>query len=417
MRIFPSVMMAALLVLPGAAQARSKSAGKPHAEQAHAAKPVPKADTQLVYIGTFTNETGSPRSENHGQGIYAADLDLKTGTLSAPRLVAKIPSPSWMIIDQKRAILYTTNEYNGFGDDRSGSVSAFAIDKPSGALTLINTATANGAPTYIARDPSGKYIVTANYGEGSISVLKIRDDGGIGDVVDQIKTSGPRNPDTADDNPPGQFYVSSHAHPHPHMVGFDPSGRFMIANDAGLDQILVFKLDPATGKLAPNDPPAFVEKPGAAPRHYAFSPGGRAFYDVMEQDSRLAVYSFDPDKGSFALRQKLSTLPDGFAGSNLASELLITKDGNYLYVANRGHDTIVAFAVQKDGLVKKIGEVPCEAEYPRSIALDPSGRFLFSMNQRGDNVTVYAIDPRTHLPRFKQFLALGSPGSMAFVEK
>lgn len=428
MTILRGILAAALVMGAAPALAATKAPAKPapakHAAPAKApaksaakAKPAPRPATDLAYIGTFTNETGSPRSENHGQGLYAVELD-KDGKLVNLRLAAKTPSPSWLTIDQKRAILYAANEYNGFGEDRTGSISAFAIDRTTGVLDPINTASAFGAPTYVTRDPSGRFLLTANWTEGSITVLRIRPDGGVGEMTDQIKPTGPRNAESAADNPPGQLAASSHAHSRPHMIGFDPSGRYVIVNDAGLDQILVFKLDPATGRLTPNDPPAFAEKPGVAPRHFAFGPDGRAFYDLMEQNSRLGVYAFDPDKGSFTLRQKLSALPDGFQGSSLASELLIAKDGKYLYAANRTHDTITTFAVGKDGLVKRAGETHTQNDGPRSLAFSPDEKFIFSLNQRGDDVTVFHIDAKSREPVFTgQFLAVGSPGAMTFVEK
>lgn len=418
MRISYTALAAILaLTAPAAMAAPAKAPAAAKAAKPHAARTVPaKAPaTVLSYIGTFTNETGSPRSEDHGQGVYAVDLDTKTGHLSNLRLAAKTPSPSWMTIDQARGILYAANGYNGFGDERTGSVTAFTIDRKTGTLTPINTVGSGGAPIYIVRDPSGKYLVTANWNEGSISVLSIRADGGIGDLVDLYKPTGPKAPERAEDDPVGNYSASSHAHSRVHMVSFDPSGRYLIADDAGLDQVHVLKLDPATGKLSAAAT-SFAETPGAAPRHFAFSPNGKLFYNLLEQDSKLGVYAFDPDKGSFALKQKISNLPDGFEGSTLASELLITNDGKYLYAANRTHDTIVTYAVQKDGTVKKVGETACENDAPRSIALDLSEKFLYSQNQRGDDVTVFAINPKTHVPHFTgQAMAVGSPANMVFV--
>lgn len=196
------------------------------------------------------------------------------------------------------------------------------------------------------------------------------------------------------------------------MIGPDRSGQYVIGDDAGRDQIFVWKLDTNSGKL--NQVSLTKVLPGAAPRHFVFSPDGKTMYQLLEQDSRLAVFDFNAGK----LTQKgpsVSGLPDGYAGSNTASELLISKDGKRLYFGNRTEDSIATFSADGDH-VKRIANVPTEGDTPRSLALDPSGEFLYSLNQKADNVTAFRIGA-DGVPKFTgKYLPLGSPAAMVFLK-
>lgn len=372
------------------------------------------AATERAYIGTYTAEPGQRQPHNHGEGIYLVDVDTATGMLSNVRLVAKTPSPSWISLSPDGKYLYAGNEIGNFNGGKSGSVSAFAVDKSSGKLTFLNAVSSEGAgPAYVAVHPSGKYVLSANYAGGSLTVLPVKPDGSLGAATDVIHPTGPLNPPRASDNPPGNFDPSDHSASHVHMVGFDPKGDYVIADEAGLDQILIFKLDLATGKLSPVSKTASL--PGSAPRHFVFDPDGRLFYQLQEQDSKLTVYNFDPATGKLSRGESVSALPKGFAGSGLASELLISKDGQRLYSANRLHDTITTFSADRKGHIAQLGEVPTGADTPRSLALDPSGKFVFSLNQIGDSVTGFRVDAKGTLTFTGQYLPLGSPATMVFL--
>jgi len=372
------------------------------------------AATERAYIGTYTAEPAQRQSRNHGEGIYLVDVDTSTGTLSNPRLMAKTPSPAWIALSPDGRFLYAGNEIGDFNGNRSGSVSAFTIDKASGKLTFLNVVSSEGAgPAYVAVHPSGRYVLSANYAGGSLSVLPVKPDGSLGSATDVVHPTGSLNPPRASDNPPGNFDPSDHSASHVHMVGFDPKGDYVIADEAGLDQILVFKLDLTTGKLAPVSQTASL--PGSAPRHFVFDPAGRLFYQLQEQDSMLTVYDFDPATGKLTRGESVSTLPKGFAGSDLASELLISKDGRHLYAANRLHDTITTFSADRKGHIERLGEVPTGADTPRSLELDPSGKFVYSLNQIGDSVTGFGVGVKGALSFTGQFLPLGSPAVMVFL--
>jgi 6-phosphogluconolactonase len=375
------------------------------------------AATLRAYIGTFTPDPANPTLSrgNRGEGIYLVDVDAKTGAPTNPRLVAKTLSPSWMTLSADHKILYTVNEIDSYDDSKSGSVSAYAIDPASGGLTLINTVKSEGAvPTYISLHPSGKFLMVANYVGGSYTVLPIKPDGGLAAASDVIHESGRQMPSIAADSLPGNFIRSDHRGPRGHMIHVDPSARFVVADDAGLDRIVTFRFDPDKGKLT--QLASFESMPGSAPRHFVFDPSGRRLYQIQEQDSMLSVYDFDSEKGTLTLKQKLSALPPGFAGTSASSELLIDRAGRHLYSANRVHDSITTFAVDAKGHVTWQGTEATQGQWPRSLTLDPSGRFLYSLNQHGDNVTTYRIDPKTGMPHFTgSFLPIPSAAMMLFV--
>jgi 6-phosphogluconolactonase len=254
--------------------------------------------------------------------------------------------------------------------------------------------------------------MAANYGGGTFAIVRIRPDGSLGEATDVIGPFPAIHPAKAVDDPPGQFAVSDHDGSRAHMIGSDPTGQFVVADDAGRDEIHVWKLDMATGKLA--EVSKSTALPGSAPRHFVFSADGKRLYQLFEQDSRLGVYDFN--NGRPAPRGKtVSLLPDGYAGSATASELLIARDGRHIYAANRTPDSIAVFALAADGSVKRIANVATESDQPRSLTIDPSGQFLYSLNQRGDNVTTFRIDPVTGVPHFTgHYAPVPSPATMVF---
>jgi 6-phosphogluconolactonase (cycloisomerase 2 family) len=373
-----------------------------------------------AYVGTYTPKdlsappkAGKP-SPGYGMGIYLIKVDDQTGIPSSPRLVAKTRSPSWITLSKDHRFLYAVNEIGDYGGEKAGSVSAYAVDKKTGDLKLLNVVSTHLAiPCYISVHPSGKFVMAANYSGGGYTIIPIKADGSLGAATDVVTPQGPLNPPTAADNPPGQFSISSHTGSRGHMIGPDPSGRYVIGDDAGRDQIFVWKLDTKTGKQQQ----VSVTKalPGSAPRHFVFSHDGKIMYQLQEQDSHLTTYAFADGK----LIQKgpsISVLPPGFQGSSLASELLIDKAGKYLYAGNRTQDSITVLKIGKDGMPVRIANIPTEADQPRSLTLSPDGRFIYSMNQNSSSITTFRIDSKTGIPRFTgSYLAVGSPAVMVFL--
>ena len=369
-----------------------------------------------AYIGTYTKDPAAARGAGgggNGEGIYMVDIDEATGAPSHLRLMAKDLSPSWITLSKDHKFLYAVNEIATYGPNKSGSVTAYAVDSKSGALRKLNVVDSGGSiPCYIVPDPSGKFLLVANYTGGSYAVIRVKPDGSLGETTDVVKPSGPMSVYNAKDKPPGMFGSLEPHGSRGHMILPDPTGQYVLGADAGRDQIFVWKLDANTGKLTQVSVTKSV--PGAAPRHFAFSPDGKTLYQQQEQDSRLTVYGFADGK----LTQKgpsISTLPAGFEGSNTTSELLIDKAGKHLYGANRNHDTIATMAVQGDGSVKLMANTHTEGTIPRSLTIDPTGKFIYSMNQSADNLTAFRLGA-DGVPKFTgKFLGIGSPAVMVFL--
>ena len=368
-----------------------------------------------AYIGTYTPDPAEPRSgaNNHGEGIYLVNIDDATGAPSGAKLVAKSLSPTWMTLSADHKILYAVNEIASYGANKSGSITAYAVDQATGALKQLSMVDSGGSiPCYVSVHPSGKFLLVANYTGGSYSVTRIKPDGSLGETTDVVKPDGPMGIYNAADKPPGMFPTMEPHGTRGHMILPDPSGQYVVGADAGRDQIFVWKLDQNSGKLVEVSVTKSV--PGAAPRHFAFSPDGKTLYQQQEQDSRLSVYGFAD--GKLTLKgASISTLPDGFEGSNTTSELLIDKAGKHLYGANRNHDSIATMAVGADGHVTRTANTHTEGTIPRSLTLGPSGKFLYSLNQGASNVTTFAIGANG-VPKFTgKFLGLGNPAVMVFL--
>lgn len=362
------------------------------------------AQAGRAYIGTYTQGGNA-----HGEGIYLVDVDDKSGAVSNPRVVARMKSPAWIAFSPDKRFLYANSEIGDY-EGKTGSVSAFAVET-NGDLKPLNTVSSGAAgPAYIEIDRTGKFALVANYSGGSFAVIHIKADGSLGELADQVKPEGPLNPAEASDTQPGQFAGSDHSGSHGHMIGMDPSGKYVIGDDAGRDQIFVWTLD-GNGKL--HQVSVTKSLPGSAPRHFVFSPDGKMLYQLQEQDSRLQAYDFK-DGTLTARGASIFTLPDGYQGSNTTSELLINKAGTRLYAANRTQDSIATVAAGKGGITR-IANTHTGANNPRSLALNPNGRFLYSLNQGGHNVVTFRIGPRGVPQPTGSVMALGSPAVMVFL--
>jgi 6-phosphogluconolactonase (cycloisomerase 2 family) len=327
-------------------------------------------------------------------------------------------SPSCLAANRAGTHLYSANETDRVGEKREGSVSAFTIDPNRGELKLLNTVRSGGAgPTYVSVHPSQRYLLVANYFGGSVSVLPIQPDGRLGEPCVTLDDRGDLGPTRAPHAPPGSFAFSGHDATHAHMIEADPSGRFVLHVDLGLDRIYVWGFDEQTGKLTPATTPYVSLPPGDGPRHFHFHPNGKWLVSIQEEGSTLVRFDYDAKSGTLTARQTISTLPPGYAGSNFCSEVLFSRDGRFVYAGNRLHDSIGIFSVGSQGELAYVGEEWTRGNYPRSFAFDPTGRFLYCCNQRADHVTVFEVDPQTGKLRFTgQYVPVGNPSMVCFVE-
>jgi len=370
--------------------------------------------TQFAYVGTYT---GAPGAGSNGEGIYIFEMDPFTGQLANPRLVAKSESPSWVTVSPSRKYLYVANEISNYAGN-NGSITAYAIDVATGDLRRINTVSSQGAgPAYLGLDATGKFAFAANYGDGSLAVVSIMHDGSLGLPVDVRRDFGSLGSSQATDVPAGSFAISGHDGPHVHMVAADPSNQFVLAIDLGQDRIYSFRFDATSGKLRANSTTPYVSLPsGNGPRHFVFHPSGRWLYTVQEESSTVVCFHYDPATGSMTPVQTLSTLPVGFSGTSFASEILVSHDGRYLYVANRLHDSIAIFSIGSGGRMSYVADTPTHGDYPVQCRIDPTGRFFYACNRRSDCITVFSVNRTQGLLTFTgQYAAVGSPASITFL--
>ena len=390
----------------------------PRTESGEAAGPL------VAYVGTFSSPLRDTLPSQvdlppgNGRGIHLFDVDRTSGAMKPTGIVEMGTSPSCLALNAARTRLYSANETDRAGDDKQGTISAFSVKRTDGSLELLNTVRSGGAgPTYVSVHPGGRHVLVANYFGGSVAVLPILADGQLGDVSDVKVDAGTIGPTRATHAPPGSFAVSGHDRTHAHMIQADPSGRFVLHADLGLDKIFVWRFDEQHGALIANDPPSISLPSGDGPRHFQFHPNGRWLYSIQEEGSTVVLFDYDSASGRLRERQTVSTLPPGFAGSNFCSEILVSVDGHYVYAGNRLHDSIAIFSVASDGRLTFVGEEWTRGNYPRSFAFDPTGRFLYCCNQRADAISVLRVNRESGAISFTgQYAAVGNPSLIVLLD-
>jgi 6-phosphogluconolactonase len=354
----------------------------------------------FVYVGTYTQE-GS-----ESKGIYAYRFDSATARLVPIGLAAESTNPSFLAVHPNHRFLYAVNEVNNYQGEKSGAVSAFAIDRATGNLTLLNqVATRGGDPCYISFDKTGKYVLVANYAGGSIAVFPVLEDGRLGAASAFIQHSGHGT------NPQRQEA------PHAHSIDLSPDNRFALVDDLGLDETLVYGFDSAKGSLTTSADPATKAEPGAGPRHLAFSPTGKFAYVINEMASAVSAFRYDPATGGLRKLQTISALPEDVSGRSEAAEIQVHPSGKFLYASNRGHDSIVVFAIDRNiGTLTPIEYVSTRGESPRYFEIDPTGSLLFAANEKSDNIVAFHINPQTgRLTPTGKVLEVSQPVCITFV--
>ncbi|MCS6850184.1 MAG: lactonase family protein [Gemmataceae bacterium] len=327
-----------------------------------------------VFVGTSTGKKS--------KGIYRLEFDATTGQLGPAELAAETSRPTFLAIHPSQKFLYAVGELDG---PKGGAVNAFGIDPTTGKLTFLNQQPSGGnGPCHVVVDQAGKHVLVANYGGGSASVLPIRPDGSLGPATAFVqhvgKSVNPRRQEA----------------PHAHCINLDPANRFAFVADLGLDQVLIYRFDPDRGSLVANTPPHVAMAPGAGPRHFAFHPNGKWAYAINELDSTLTAMSYDAATGTLTKVQTESTLPKDFTGTNYPAEVVVHPSGKWVYGSNRGHNSIVVFAIDgTTGKLTLVGHQAHNIKTPRNFNLDPTGRWLIVANQDADSLVVFRIHPES----------------------
>jgi 6-phosphogluconolactonase (cycloisomerase 2 family) len=381
-------------------------------------------DPLVAYVGTFSSPlqdvlpTQVDLPPGNGRGIHLFNIDRKTGAMTPAGVFEMGTSPSCLAISADGTRLYSCNETDRVGENNEGTLTAFTINDADGKLTELNSVRSGGAgPTYMSIHPNGRFLFAANYFGGSVAVVPILSDGRLGEPSDVQAPTGPIGPTKATNAPPGSFAISGHDRTHAHMIAPDPTGRFVLHADLGLDRIYVWKFDDKRGKLTPGNPPLVALPPGDGPRHFHFHPNGRWLYSIQEEGSNVVLFDYDAANGRLTARQTISTLPPGFEGSNFCSEILVSPDGRFVYAGNRLHDSVAIFSVGPNGELKYVGEEWTRGNYPRSFNFDPTGQLLYVLNQRSDNITTFRVDAKSGGITFTgQYAAVGNPSMVLFRE-
>jgi 6-phosphogluconolactonase len=341
---------------------------------------------RLVFIGTYTGPirfgTGKIL-EGKGKGIYVYRLDVSSGSMEQIGLPERVPNPSYLTFDPSHRFLYAVNELKEFEGAPTGAVSAFSMDLGSGELRFLNRKPTHGTdPCHVTVHKTGRYVLVANFMSGSVCVLPIREDGSLGDATDVNQHRG------------SSIDPLRQSGPHAHAVTLDNAGRYVFVPDLGIDKVMVYRFDAKLGKMEPHDEPWVEVAAGAGPRQLAMHPRGGYAYLINELDSTMTAFRYDGDKGTLREIQTLSTLPEGFEGASTCAEVQISPSGKFLYGSNRGHDSIVIYAIdQVDGTLTCVGHKSTLGKTPRHFVIGPAGEFLLAANQDTDNVVVFRLDP------------------------
>lgn len=352
-----------------------------------------------VYIGTYTD--GASR------GIYQSVLDVPAGTMTPPQLAAEIVSPSFVAIHPGQKLLYAVNETAEFEGRKTGAVTAFSIDTGTGALRVMNQQPSEGMhPCHLVVDAAGRHVLVANYSSGTVAVLPLETGSGrLGKAVSVIQHQG------------SGVNSQRQEAPHAHSINLDAGNRFAFAADLGIDQVLIYRYDAASGALTPNDPAAGRVAPGSGPRHFAFHPSQAFAFVNNELTSTVTVFRYDAEKGSLTPGQTLSTLPEGGFAGNSTAETVVHPNGRFVYVSNRGHDSIAIF--EFDATTAQLtarGHQATGGKTPRNFNIDPTGTLLLAANQGTNDITVFRIDQKSGglIPTDVR-LSVGSPVCLRFL--
>ncbi len=335
-----------------------------------------QASDPLVFVSAFASgEKGA---------IHTFRFDQATGRLSPVSRASDVEHPFFLAVSPDGRFLYSIDA-DKFGGDDDERVAAFSIDRKTGGLKRLNAQSSRGrASCYLDVDKTGKAAVVANYSSGDIAALPINEDGSFGKAASYIRHTG------SSVNPKRQQA------PYAHCLEISPDNRFALAADLGIDKVLIYRLDAAIAKLAPNSAQAFATvEPGSGPRHVTFHPNGKRVYVINELKNTVSFFDYGPKDGTLSHRQTIPTLPPDFDGTSHTADLKITPNGKFLYGTNRGHDSIAIYRIADDGTLSLVNITPSLGKGPQNLLITPDGRWLLCANMPGNNVVVFKIDAET----------------------
>ncbi len=324
----------------------------------------------FVYVGTYTQK-GS-------KGIYVYRFDPETGALELTGVAEGVENPSFLAIHPNRRFLYAVNE-----QWPEGAVSAFALDPATGALTFLNKQSSHGSsPCHVTVDDAGQYVYLANYSSGTAAVYPIQADGSLGPASDVVQHTG-SGPDKR-----------RQEGPHAHSITLSLDNRFAFVADLGIDKVMIYDIAATPGKLTPHG--EAVVSGGSGPRHFTFHPNGKFAYLINEMGNTIVAFAYDAEAGTLTELQTVSALPDIFNGRSTTADIHVAPSGKFLYGSNRGHDSLVVYAIDPaTGALTYVEHVATQGQTPRNFALDPTGAFLIAANQDGNNLVVFRVDAAT----------------------
>lgn len=360
----------------------------------------------LFYVGCCNRGPSYVRNPS-GKGISAYRLNLETGAAELLGVTEGIDNPTFVDVARDGISLSAVSEVGSWFE---GDISAYGIDYATGALTYLSKQPTRGDSTaFNSHDGTGRYAAIANYSglpaeakpNQSIAIYPRAEDGTLLPPVSEARHHG-TGPDTERQD-----------RPHAHCVRWSPDNRFVVVADLGIDQLVIYKFDAATGALEPHGETQLP--PGSGPRHFRFHPTLPFAYCVNELTCTLASLGFDAEQGTFSVLAIESTIPHPVPG-NSGSAIDIAAGGKHLYVGNRGHDSIAGFAIdQATGIARLIGTTPCGGKVPRDFAFDPSGTVLAVANQESNLISLFRYEPANGaLTSFGNAIPTGSPTVVAF---
>lgn len=359
------------------------------------ALPIRAAQPLWLFVGAYTS--------GKNKGISTLRFDPETGVLSDLNLAIETPNPTFLTLHTNRRLLFAVNEVGSFEGRRAGSVTAFALDRATGRLSLINQVSTGGpGPCHVSLDRTGRMVMIANYGGGSVASYKLLPGGNLSEAISfhQHEGTGP--------------VTGRQQGPHAHCIYPSPQNKFAVACDLGTDHVHIYSLDPAAATLTPASRVKVAD--GAGPRHFAWHPKGRFGYVINELSNTVTACRWDESSGKLEPFATMSTLPPGFTGQNSTAEVVVHPNGKWLYGSNRGKDEIVFAALDAQGKPEFQQSIPVQGQIPRNFVLDPSGRWLLAANQKTDNIIVFRIDQASgRLESTGHGMTIGAPVCLRFL--